>query len=46
MKCCTADPGPSQSATIPGLQRTTIAREDARERAYGAAPRPGNDTPK
>jgi hypothetical protein len=27
---------------IPGLQRITIAREDARKRAYGAAPRPGN----
>jgi hypothetical protein len=26
---------------IPGLQRVTIAREDARKRAYGAALRPG-----
>jgi len=32
----------SACATIPVLQRITIAREDARERAGGAALRPGN----
>jgi len=31
-KRCTADPGPPQTGTVLGLQRTTIAREDGRER--------------
>ena len=31
----------SERSTIPGLQRTTIVHEDARERAYRAALRPG-----
>jgi hypothetical protein len=33
----------SEFVTVPVQQRTTIAREDARERANGAALRPGNE---